>query len=215
VFPTITVAAPLKHTAGMARGTDSPVGDQESPDWQHVETLGLADIVMTILEGRKTAPSSSAAAISQQRHGNVFHVRVTLLDDPSLQPGGSWPEPPGPPGAGGPGLVVADFAVGQLGQDLVEAFDGNETIILKLSGSEHKRSVINGHIAGLEARPEGGWRLKPAAGPLLQPITQAPGLAARRNVSTARTRLLSVSVWSSPSLLNTLVTCVSTVRWLR
>jgi hypothetical protein len=112
----------------MAPGTDLPVGDQESSDWQHVETLGLADIVMTILEGRKTAPSCSAAAISQQRRGNVFHVRVTLLDDPSLQPGGSWPEPGG---ASGPGLVVADFAVGQLGQDLVEAFDGNETIILK------------------------------------------------------------------------------------
>jgi hypothetical protein len=112
---------------------DSPAGDHESSDWQHVETLGLADIVMTILEGRKTAPSCSAAAISQQRHGNVFHVRVTLLDDPSLQPGGSWPEPAG---AGGAGLVVADFAVGQLGLDLVEAFDGNETIILKLSGYE-------------------------------------------------------------------------------
>lgn len=125
----------------MAPGTDPAAGDQESSDWQHVETLGLADIVMTILEGRKTAPSSSAAAISQQRHGDVFHIRVTLLDDPSLQPGGSWPEPGD---GGGLGLVVADFAASHLGQDLVEAFDGNETIILKLSGYEHKRWAING-----------------------------------------------------------------------
>jgi hypothetical protein len=125
----------------MAPGTDPPAGDQESSGWQQVETLGLADIVMTILEGRKTAPSSSAAAISQQRHGHGFHVRVTLLDDPSLQPGGSWPEPVG---AVRPGLVVADFAAGRLGQDLVEAFDGNETIILKLSGDQHKRWAMNG-----------------------------------------------------------------------
>jgi hypothetical protein len=110
----------------MSPGTDPAINDgRPSPDWEPVETLGVADIVMTILGARKTMPLATAATVSRERRGNVFHVRVSLLKDP--------PSPPGenPGGADGPGEVIADFAARQLGQDLVDAFGHNDVIILK------------------------------------------------------------------------------------
>jgi hypothetical protein len=102
-------------------------GDEASPPgWQQVETLGLAEVVMTILEARQTMPSSKAAAVSREQHGDVLHVRVSLLSDPPASGGDS-------PGPGEPGVVVADFAARRLGQDLADAFKDNEVIILKLS----------------------------------------------------------------------------------
>jgi len=116
-------AVPALKTAGMSPGTGPAIDDgKPSPDWEPVETLGVADIVMIILGARKTMPAATAATVSRRRRGDVFHVRVSLLD------GGNRPE------AGhidGPGEVIADFAARQLGQDLVDAFGNNDVIILR------------------------------------------------------------------------------------
>ena len=45
-----------------------------------METLGIADVVMTILEARKTMPWATAAAVSRESRGDVIHVRVSLLE---------------------------------------------------------------------------------------------------------------------------------------
>ena len=47
---------------------------------QSVETLGIADVVMTILEARKTNPRATAAAVSRESCGDVIQVRVSLLE---------------------------------------------------------------------------------------------------------------------------------------
>ena len=47
---------------------------------QSVETLGIADVVMTILEARKTNPRATAAAVSRESCGDVIYVRVSLLE---------------------------------------------------------------------------------------------------------------------------------------
>ena len=113
----------------MSPGTDPAIDDEKpSPDWELVETLGVADIVMVILGARKTMPSATAAAVSRERRGGVFHVRVSLLEGPPSPPGGNRPEPSR---IDGHGEVIADFAARQLGQDLIDAFGHNDVIILK------------------------------------------------------------------------------------
>jgi len=122
-------AFPGLHTAGMSPGTDPAIDDgKPSPDWDLVETLGVADIVMIILGARKTIPSATAATVSRERRGDVFHVRVSLLEGPPSPPGGNRLEPGR---TNGPGQVIADFAACRLGQDLVDAFGQNDVIILK------------------------------------------------------------------------------------
>jgi len=112
----------------MSPGTDPAIDDgKPSPDWELVETLGVADIVMIILGARKTMPSATAATVSRERHGDVFHVRVSLKGPPSPPEA----DQPGPGRIDGPGEVIADFAARQLGQDLVDAFGNNDVIILK------------------------------------------------------------------------------------
>ena len=129
VVPTITGLAPGRHNAGMSSPADPAMDDaQPSPDRELVETLGVADIVVTILRARKTMPSATAATVSRERRGDVFHVRVSLLTDPPSPPGGNRPEPGR---IGGPGEVIADFAARELGQDLIDAFGNNDVIILK------------------------------------------------------------------------------------
>jgi hypothetical protein len=99
-------------------------GGPPSPEWQQVQTLGVAEIVMTILEARKTMPSATAAAVSREQHGGGFRVCVSLLDD--------IPSPDGdPPDPGLPQGVVEVFAAQRLGQDLTDAFGDNDVIILK------------------------------------------------------------------------------------
>ena len=113
----------------MSPGTDPVIDDgKPSPDWEIGGTLGVADIVIIILGARKTMPSATAATVSRERCGDVFHVRVSLLDGQPSPPGGNRPE------SGridGPGQVIADFAACRLGQDLVDAFGNNDMIILK------------------------------------------------------------------------------------
>jgi len=120
---------PGLHTADMPPGTDPAIdAGKPSPDWELVETLGVADIVMIILGARKTMPSATAATVSRERRGDVFHVRVSLLKGPPSSPGGDRSEPGRTDGSG---EVIADFAARQLGQDLVDAFGNNDVIILK------------------------------------------------------------------------------------
>jgi hypothetical protein len=110
-----------------------PGGDEASlPGWQQVDTLGLAEVVMTILEARQTVPTSTAAAVSREQHGDVLHVRVSLLRDPPA-------DSADPPGPGEQGVVVAAFTARRLGPDLSEAFKDNDVIILKLSSLASRR----------------------------------------------------------------------------
>jgi len=133
----------------MASGADRPGGERPSLGWQRTETLGLAEIAMTILEARQDVPSATAAAITRERHGDELYVQVTLLNDPPPDgtaptvrgPAGTEPATTGPattgpattgPATTGPaGEVVAAFAVRRLGADLTEAFGEKDVIILK------------------------------------------------------------------------------------
>ncbi len=93
-----------------------------------METLGVAEVVMTILEARKAMPSATAATVSRQRHGDSFHIRVSLMNDP-LSPSNG--DRPGGNEAEVTTAVIADFITGQLGKDLTDAFGGKDVIILK------------------------------------------------------------------------------------
>jgi hypothetical protein len=93
-----------------------------SPEWQQVQILGVADVVMTILQARKTMPSATAAAVSRERYGGGFRVSVRLLEDtpsPDLaDPGGSKGE-------------VMVFVARELRKDLTDAFGDKDVIVLK------------------------------------------------------------------------------------
>ena len=123
----------------MASGADRPGGERPSLGWQRTETLGLAEIAMTILEARQDVPSATAAAITRERHGDELYVQVTLLNDPPPDgtaptvrgPAGTEPATTGPATTGPAGEVVAAFAVRRLGADLTEAFGEKDVIILK------------------------------------------------------------------------------------
>jgi hypothetical protein len=91
-------------------------GDGQLPDgWQRAETLGVAEVVMTILKARKAIPAATAATVSRERRGDAFHVRVSLTEETG----------------DATARVIADFVAGQLGQDLTDAFDGKDVIVLK------------------------------------------------------------------------------------
>jgi hypothetical protein len=99
---------------------DPECGDEQPPGgWQQVTTLGLVEVVMTVLCARKAAPSATAAAVSRERYGNRFHVQVSLLNEPD------------PENNGHSVVVVADFRADFLGQDLDNAFEGKDVIVLK------------------------------------------------------------------------------------
>ncbi len=89
-----------------------------------METLGIADVVMTILEAQKTMPWATAAAVSRESRGGVIHVRVSLLEN---SPSSSSGRPEDQPGRGD---VVAAFTARQLGADLATAFGSKDVIIL-------------------------------------------------------------------------------------
>ncbi len=85
-----------------------------------METLGIADVVVTILQARKTMPWATAATVSRESRGDVIHVHVSLLE--------SSERPEDEPGRGD---VVAAFSARQLGADLATAFGSKDRIILK------------------------------------------------------------------------------------
>lgn len=107
----------------MAAGSDTVTGDGEPP--RPLETLGVAEIVVTILEARKTMPWATAASVSRERRGDLVHVRVALLES-SPPPAATQRE-----GQPGQGTVVADFTVRRLGEDLAVAFGQKDVIILR------------------------------------------------------------------------------------
>ncbi|HEY6788372.1 MAG TPA: hypothetical protein VI365_13785, partial [Trebonia sp.] len=72
---------PGLHTDDMPPSTSSSSGDSPPPDWQQVQTLRVADVVMTILKARKDMPSATAAAVSRAKHGDGYRVLVSLLED--------------------------------------------------------------------------------------------------------------------------------------
>jgi len=114
------------HSADVAPSADTASGDGQSPpNWQSVETLGVAEVVMAILKARKTKAWATAAHVSREQRADLVYVRVTLLEDSPASPAGG----PGTKPARGP--VVAAFAAYRLGEDLATAFGQKDVIILK------------------------------------------------------------------------------------
>jgi hypothetical protein len=105
----------------MALGSDAMPGDGPSPGSPPTESLGVAEVVMTILEARKTMPRATAASVSREQRHDLLHVRVTLLESPPVS------------SVGQPGMseVVAEFTVRRLDEDLAAAFGHKDVIILK------------------------------------------------------------------------------------
>jgi hypothetical protein len=108
----------------MAPGSDAVPGDGPSPGSEAgspAESLGVAEVVMAILEARKIMPRATAASVSRERRHDLLYVRVTLLESP----------PASPAGQPGIGEVVAEFTVRRLDEDLAAAFGQKDVIILK------------------------------------------------------------------------------------
>jgi hypothetical protein len=117
-----------RQTIGMPLSTGPTSGDAALPDWQQVQTLGVADVVMTILKARKTMPSATAAAVSRTKHGDGYRVLVSLLEaSPSAEP----PDLDGTDLGDGIDGATAIFIARELGQDLTDAFDGKDVFILQ------------------------------------------------------------------------------------
>jgi hypothetical protein len=124
VVSTMGNLVPGPHTGDMPLSTRSSAGDDAPPDWQQVQTLRVADVVMTILQARKAMPAATAAAVSRARHGDGYRVLVSLLEgSPSVDTGCGHP--------GGADEAVAIFVARELGKDLAEAFGGKDVIILQ------------------------------------------------------------------------------------
>ena len=107
----------------MPLSTGPSTGDGTLPDWQQVQTLRVADVVMAILKARKTMPSATAAAVSRARHGPGYRVLVCLLE-------GSPPVDAAELECGIEG-AVAIFIARELGKDLADAFGGKDVFILQ------------------------------------------------------------------------------------
>jgi hypothetical protein len=94
------------------------------PDWQQVQTLRVADVVMTVLQARKTMPSATAAAVSRTKHGDGYRVLVRLLES------GPQADESTDPDGGVDGAAVI-FVARELGNDLALAFGDKDVIILQ------------------------------------------------------------------------------------
>lgn len=111
----------------MPLSTGPSSGDGALPDCQQVQTLRVADVVMTILKARKTMPSATAAAVSRARHDGGYRVLVSLLEG-STQ---------GSTEADAASLEVdidgaaAVFLARELGEDLADAFGDKDVFILQ------------------------------------------------------------------------------------
>jgi hypothetical protein len=111
----------------MPLSTGPSSGDGALPDCQQVQTLGVADVVMTILKARKAMPSATAAAVVRARHDDGYRVLVSLLEG---SPAGSTEAVAADVEAGIDG-AAAVFVARQLGQDLADAFGDKDVFILQ------------------------------------------------------------------------------------
>jgi hypothetical protein len=115
----------------MPLSTGPSSGDGALPDCQQVQTLRVADVVMTILKARKTMPSATAAAVSRARHDGGYRVLVSLLE------GSAQGSTQGSTEADAASLEVdidraaAVFVARELGQDLADAFGDKDVFILQ------------------------------------------------------------------------------------
>ncbi|MGH3171336.1 MAG: hypothetical protein ACRDN0_36425 [Trebonia sp.] len=108
----------------MPPSTGSPSGDDTVlPDWQQVQTLRVADVVMTILQARKTMPLATAAAVSRAKHGDGYRVLVRLVESGPLADAENLD--------GGIDGAAAIFVARELGEDLAIAFGDKDVIILQ------------------------------------------------------------------------------------
>jgi hypothetical protein len=110
----------------VAPGRDVAAGGEQPPpaDWLGVETLSLAEVVLSILRAQRKAPLATAAAIVRESRDEGFLVRVRLLE--------GTPPLAGDPGVHeAPGSLIAAFAALHLGPELLDAFGENDVIILK------------------------------------------------------------------------------------
>jgi hypothetical protein len=106
----------------MTAGDDPVIGVAgPAPDWQEVETLGLADVIMTILRARRAIPDATAAEVTREKRQTVTHVQVSLRREP----------PTGEPGHSPGAVLIGRFRARQLDSDLAEAFQGRDVLILK------------------------------------------------------------------------------------
>jgi hypothetical protein len=96
-----------------------------SPDRQEVQTLRVADVVMTILKARRAMPSATAAAVSRTRNGDGYQVIVSLLEGSPSADAAALDAGPGP------GEAAAVFAACELGKDLADAFGDKDVFILQ------------------------------------------------------------------------------------
>jgi len=98
-------------------------GGTTPPEGQWVQTLRVADVVMTILKARKAMPSATAAAVSRAKHGDGYRVLVSLLEaSPSADEACL---------DGGLDGAIAIFVAGDLAPDLADAFGSKDVLILQ------------------------------------------------------------------------------------
>jgi hypothetical protein len=123
----------------MPLSTGPSSGDGALPDCQQVQTLRVADVVMTILKARKTMPSATAAAVSRARHDGGYRVLVSLLEGSAQgsTQGSTEGSTQGSTEADAASLEVdidraaAVFVARELGQDLADAFGDKDVFILQ------------------------------------------------------------------------------------
>jgi len=112
-----------RHTIHMPLASGPTSGDGASPGWQEVQTLRVADVVMTILKARKAMPSATAATVSRTRDGDGYRVLVNLLE--ASPPAGTAAPKDGIDG------TAAVFVARELGKDLADAFGDKDVFILQ------------------------------------------------------------------------------------
>jgi len=120
-FP-VTCGRDDGQTSVMQQATD---GSQPTAAWQRAETLGVAQIVVLILEARKTMPWATAATVSRERHDEALRIRVCLLKGMPQADQADLADQ-----AAAVGKVIADFTVGRLDTDLADAFGDKDVITL-------------------------------------------------------------------------------------
>jgi hypothetical protein len=108
---------------------------REPPAWRQVETLGVADVVVCILQARKERPWASAAGVWRQHRGGTVYVRVILLESAPAPSSSAASFSAASPDAGAAGQderseVIGEFAARRLGADLVTAFGAKDVIVL-------------------------------------------------------------------------------------